>query len=584
MKFTKILLSLLFIIFILVIKILPLFSQDIIFINADITTLDEDNNRFEAIYVKNGKIELLGKTTGILKYNNWKTKIIDLNGKSLYPGFIEPHCHPIATAMIDQVVNISGYHFQSRKEILTTIKNEVDNNNNEDWLLIFGWDPVMVDDLTNPSLAELDSISPSRPMLILTQMMHHGFINSAGYKAAKITSKSPSLKGSGEFLKDEYGNLNGIVYEVSALQYILGQLPKPPIPAVQLLLNIQYSKYAKAGFTAIGVLGPINRVGNPLHLMNELAYEKNMPIRTFIYGLENQIDELKSIQLTENDKFKIKGVKLYLDGSPFTGGAAFKDPYQNTEITLNRIGLSHNHFGIPNYTVSEIYPIIEKYHRDGNQIAIHVQGEKAIDIALNAFEKVLKLYPKSNHRHRLEHNALITNEQIQKSVDLGITLSFFIDHIHYYGDKLDQIVGKKNTERYMPIGTAIRKGDFSTIHTDNPTTPINVLRPVETAINRSPFKTDQTIGENEKLSPFEALRAVTYNSAWQLNEEQRIGSIEIGKYADFVILSNNPLDIEPDKYQNIEIIETWLSGKKVNTNIYNWTNLKLLVKSLFEMI
>jgi len=564
--------------------ILPFFSQDTIFINADISTLDADNKKFEAVYIKNGKIEKLGINDEILNYDNWKTKVINLNGKSVLPGFIEAHCHPIATALAGQVMNVSGFNFDSRIEIIHAIKSEISNSNDNDWLLIFGWDPVMVDDLTNPTLAELDSISPTRPMLILTQMMHHGFINSAGYNSANITKDYPILEGAGEFKTDEKGNLNGVVYEVSALQYILSQLPKPPVSAVQLLLNMQFIEYAKAGFTSIGVLGPINRVGNPLGLMNELSLQDNIPVRTFIYALENQIQDLNSINILENDKYKIKGVKLYLDGSPFTGGAAFKDPYQNSEITLNRIGLTHNHFGEVNYTLEEIYPLIEKYHNEGHQIAIHVQGEVAIDIALNAFEKAQQQNPRENHKHRLEHNALITEQQIQRAIDIGVTLSFFIDHIHYYGDKLHYIVGKENTERYMPLGTALKHGDFSSVHTDNPTTPINALRPVKTAIERLPLKSKKIIGESEKITKFEALRSLTYNSAWQFNEEKNIGSIEIGKYADFVILSNNPLDFKTENYKNIEVIETWLGGKKVNTSIYTWTNFKLLINSLIEMV
>ena len=108
-------------------------------------------------------------------------------------------------------MNIGGLKYKSRDEIFNAIKKEVKNKNTDDWLLIFGWDPVLIDDLDNPSLAELDQLSPSRPMLILTQMMHHGFINSAGYKSANITKEYPILSGNGKFKKDVYGKLNVIV-------------------------------------------------------------------------------------------------------------------------------------------------------------------------------------------------------------------------------------------------------------------------------------------------------------------------------------------------------------------------------------
>ena len=564
--------------------ILPLFSQDTIFINGKIITMESQNSEFEAIYIKDGLISEIGNTEDIIKNVNWNTKVIDLKGKTMMPGFIEAHCHPIGTAIIDQVLNISGYNYNTRAEIINAIKTEINNSNNDDWLIVFGWDPVMVDDLENPSLSELNDISPNRPLLILTQMMHHGFINSAGYKRAKITKDYPILSGAGKFLKDNNGELNGVIYEVTALQYILKQLPKTPSSAIQLLLNIQYSKYAKAGFTSIGVLGPIEKGGYPLDFMYNLASQKNMPIRTFIYGLENQIDSANWQPNYGHDKFRLKGVKLYMDGSPYTGGAAFKDAYENSHITLNRIGLNPNHYGEVNYSLNEFIPLVEKYHNQGFQIAIHVQGEVAIDIALDAIEYALINQPRENHRHRLEHNALITTEQINRAEKLGVTLSVFIDHIYYYGDKLDQIVGEERTQRYMPLGTAMKIGNYTTIHTDNPVTPVNALRPVETAILRKTRITGKIVGSQERLTKFDALKAITINPAWQFIEENNIGSLELGKFADLVILSENPFDIDAENYQNIKIESTWLSGKKINTSIYNWTNLKLSILTLWEMM
>jgi predicted amidohydrolase YtcJ len=273
-----------------------------------------------------------------------------------------------------------------------------------------------------------------------------------------------------------------------------------------------------------------------------------------------------------------------MDGSPYTGGAAFKDSYQNTNITLNRIGLKPNHIGEPNYTLEKFSPIIEKYHKKGFQVAIHTQGETAIDIALDAIHIALLKYPRENHRHRLEHNALITKNQIKRAQSLGVTLSIFIDHIYYYGDKLDQIVGVKNTTRYMPLHSALKFGNYTSIHTDNPVTPINALRPIETSILRKARKTGDIIGKNQRISKYNAFKTITINPAWQFFEEKNIGSIEVGKFADLVILSDNPFQINIEDYQSIQISETWLSGKKVNTSIYNWTNFKLLIQSIIEMV
>ena len=262
-------------------------------------------------------------------------------------------------------------------------------------------------------------------------MMHHAFVNSAVYKAAGITIDTPNPTGGGVFQKDNQGNLNGIIYEFSALQYILDKMPKTPQGTAELLLNLQYTKYAKAGYTSISVLGPVNIAGNPLQFMEHLS-NNGSPVRSYVYPIKNQLDGSTYSNDYGNDFFKIKGVKLYMDGSPYTGGAAFSEPYLNTDLTLNRIGLKKNHRGSINFTEDSLLTTLTYYHTNNYQIAIHAQGEVAIQGILDAFTKILYKYPRSNHRHRIEHNALITKEQIAQAKKLGLTLSFFIDHIYYY--------------------------------------------------------------------------------------------------------------------------------------------------------
>lgn len=538
----------------------------------------------EAVYVKNGKIAKVGSKSDILAIKDWRTKVIDLDGRTLMPGLIEAHCHPIITSILSQVFDISGFNYNSRVEIIAAIKDEVELTDRDEWLIIFGWDPVMVADLDNPTLAELDEISPVIPMLIVTKMGHTGFINSAGYRAAGVTKDFPKLIGAGKFLKTEKGELNGMVYEVSALQYILKHLPKTPQSVIQLLLNIQYTDYARAGYTSIGVLGPVEKAGYPLDFMHDISANKDVPIRTFIYGLENQVDSCGWQVNYGHDRFRLKGVKLYLDGSPFNGGAAFADPYENSQLTNDRLGLAIDHIEKPNYSGEAFTQLVQKYHDQDYQIAIHVQGETAIDIALDAIEEALKINPRIDNRHRLEHNALITHDQITRAKDLGVTLSFFVDHITYYGDKLDQIVGTKRLGRYMPLGSAINEGHFASVHTDNPVTPIGSFRAVETAVLRQAQKTGQTIGEHEKLSVYDALKTITIYPAWQFFEDENIGSIEVGKAADFVIINQNPLEIDPEELNQIEILETWIDGRKVNTSYWTWTNFKLGIKAIWDMI
>jgi len=562
----------------------PLFAVDLIFFGGDILTMDDNQPVVEAIAVEDGRITAIGTKENIIKLRTWKTKIVNLQGKTLMPGLIEAHCHPIATAVLSQVVNISGFTYNSRAEIMATISAAVEKASPGKWVLAFGWDPVLVKDLRNPTLAELDSISTEVPIFILTQMMHQAFVNNAVYKAAEITKETPDPPGGGMFLKDGHGNLNGVIYEFSALQHILKKMPKTPQGTAELFLNLQYAQYAKAGYTTIAALGPVNIAGYPLNFMASLSRNADVPVRSFVYPLKKQLDRSAWPSGYGNDHFRIKGVKLYMDGSPYTGGAAFAEPYLNTEVTLKRMKLQPNHRGKVNYSEASLLQTLTKYHNAGYQIAIHAQGEIAIQMILNAFTEIMENYPRPDHRHRLEHNALITKNQIIQAQKLGLTLSFFMDHVYYYGEQLPQIVGPDRAARFMPLGSAFAVGHRASIHTDNPATPVDPFRVISTAVTRKTKDRGDILGPTERVTINDALKAVTINAAWQLFEDDQRGSITVGKAADFVLLSHNPLRIQPENIKNISALCTWIDGIKINISPWTWTNFKLLLLIVIDYL
>ena len=318
--------------------------------------------------------------------------------------------------------------------------------------------------------------------------------------------------------------------------------------------------------------------------MASLSRNEDVPVRSFVYPLEQQLERSKWPSGYGNDHFRIKGVKLYMDGSPYTGGAAFAEPYLNTEVTLKRMKLKPNHSGKVNYSEEDLLQTLTKYHNAGYQIAIHAQGEIAIQMILNAFTEILEKYPRTDHRHRLEHNALITNSQIIQAQKLGLTLSFFIDHVYYYGEQLPQIVGLDRAARFMPLGSAFAIGHRASIHTDNPATPVDPFRVISTAVTRKTKNTEVILGSTERVTINDALKAVTINAAWQLFEDDQRGSIMIGKAADFVLLSHNPLHVQSENLKDISVLCTWIDGNKVNISPWTWVNFKLLLFIIIDYI
>lgn len=554
--------------------------DDLVFLGGDIVTMAEPS-LVEAMWISGGRIEKLGTEEEVRAAAGSKAKVVDLEGATLMPGFIEPHTHPLASALLGSAIDVSGFRHDSRAEILESLREAMDGFLSQPWVIAFGWDPIMIRGLRPPTLAELDALSPDKPFVILTQAMHEAFANSAALREAGIARDTPDPPG-GAFGRDENGELTGAVLEVNAINYLLRALPPLPEALTALILRWKLADYARAGFTTIGVLGPVGRAEDPIGLLQGLAEDPRVPVRTVVYGLPAQLDLASPPGVDHDARFELRGVKFWMDGSPYTGGAAFADPYEDTELTRDQLHLAPGHMGPLNYALDAFTEELGRFHRAGYHVAVHTQGERAVELVLDAAEPVLRADPWPDHRHRLEHNALITREQIRRAKALGFELSFFPDHIYYYGDRLPELVGDR-VQRYMPAGSAFREGHSATLHSDNPMTPIGPLRVMRTAMLRTARRGGEALGPGERLSVDQALRAMTTNAARQLGVEEHRGSLGPGKAADLVILSRNPLDTRPEDFADIEVLSTWIDGQAVDTRKASRPNLRLALRALRQM-
>lgn len=547
----------------------PSIVKEVLFYRGTILTMEDGLAESEALLIKDGRIVGVGDLKSVRPLATEQVEYYDLGGQTLMPGFIEPHSHPLTTALFSQTIDVSGFTHNNRKEVVDTLRRGVAKGGVNGWVLATGWDPVMLDGMDTPTLAELDELSPDLPMIILTQMMHDAYANSLALEAAGIVDGIPNPQG-GEFVRDANGRLTGTVREVSAINALMAALPAAPEGAAEFLLAMQWSRYAKAGYTTVAAMGVTANGQNPMRAVQDVSRMAHIPVRTVIYALPKQL-EMDRKPDKSNVQAGVIGVKFWMDGSPFAGGAAFQDPYENSKLVLQGLHLGENHLAQLNYDEESFERAFSKYHQLGYQIAVHTQGERAIDLVLDTAEKVLRRNPRTDHRYRLEHNALITKKQLVRAHSLGFTPSFFIDHIYYYGHALPDIIGQQRTSRYMPLKTAINSGHRVTLHSDNPATPVDPFRVMRTARQREARSDKSLIGHNERLTPYEALRAMTIDAAWQLQLENETGSFLPGKSADLLLLSGNPLITPDSELHNIEVQETWLRGvpaekREVNIN------------------
>jgi predicted amidohydrolase YtcJ len=484
---------------------------DTVFVGGDVVTANESMPEAEALAVRNGRIVAVGRETEIRGCVGPATTVVDLAGRALLPGLIEAHTH--------------------------------------------------IRDMRVPTRRELDALAPDNPLMILTQMMHVAYANSRAFELAGVTRDTVVGKG-GAFGKDRDGELDGTILEVPALARFVGGLPPQPHDFHVDLLRRQYGTYAAAGYTTIVNPGQVALVRDPVRLMQEVADESTSPIRVRSYVSSDTLDGIPFGPGFGNERYRVLGLKLWLDGSPYAGGMATREPYLDTPFTRARMGLEPGHRGNLNYTDEQLTPLVEKHHRAGWQIALHVQGERAIDQALRVYGEVLRRFPRDDHRHRLEHNALITDEQLARAAELGLTVSFFINHVRFYGEGLrDRILGRERAERFMPMQSALRAGHRVSLHTDNPASPVDALGALRAAVTRSMRGSGDVLGPDERISIDDAIAAVTIDAAWQIFEEDRYGSLEVDKVADLTILSANPREVDPERLGDLEVVGTYLAGE-----------------------
>ena len=553
----------------------------VIFVGGTILTMVDRFPTAEALAIKDDKILAVGKKSDILRdHKGERTKIVELKGKqTLMPGIVDPHSHPACVSSFKFLETISAFsgEFNTPEKVLAKVKSHCDEQSQKydppRWIGFFGWDPALVRGLPKLNAKILDEIaSKDYPVFILAQTMHSAWINTKGLELCGVTADTPSPNG-GVVVKDENGNPTGMFKEQAAIQipYVTLLAQYRPLDVLENIFAT-LKEYAKEGITTVAELGSMPLTTPALGL---LTYITSLPAAVsplrlgfYVPGLGGHAEMPPPI--FGNEKLFFPGVKIWADGSPYTGTMATIDNYLDTELTRALdFDLKKYPNGLLTYRDDEKSTGLEKQVADIKRfynvsIATHCHGERAIEQSLDAYEEVIRRHPeiKSDHRFRIEHLGLITDKQLKRATALGVTASFYIDHVYYYGDALrDGIVGKERAERFSPVGLAIKNGQKHwTTHDDSPASPIHPFQRIINSMERRPILEPETqLGKQYCVKDInEGLKSITINAAWQLKKDKELGSLEVGKLADLVILSDDPRKVE--ELPNIKAIKTYLGG------------------------
>jgi len=530
-----------------------------LFINGRILTMDKNSSIAEALLIRNGLIEEVGGYEKIKQSASDNDIIVDLQGKTLLPGFIDAHSHFPFSGYSALGVNLNSPPIgktTSIGQIIEALKRKAADLENERWLYGFGYDDTLLEEKRHPDRYELDEACGDRPVFITHVSGHLGVTNSAGLKLGGISSETPDPKRGGIRRDAETGEPTGVLEE--AAQFPMRTMAMNfSAKERALMMETAVDDYTRAGVTTAQ-----NGFTN-LPLFNELSLASKtglVPLRLVVWPDPLAAEKILKGEFEtgshNTEMFQIGATKIIGDGSIQGYTAYLTRPYH---VPFNG---DSAYRGYPVTDRPHMVSLVRKYHRAGMQVAIHGNGDATIDDIIYSISEAQKDFPRDDARHIIVHCQTVRDDQLDEIKRLGITPSFFSAHTYYWGDRHRNIfLGSDRAKRISPTRTAAEKGIRFSVHVDTPVTPMNPLLLVWSTVNRISTG-GNIIGETERISPEEALRAVTIDAAWQIFQEENRGSLEKGKAADLVILSKDPLK-NLETISNIEVVETIVGGNTV---------------------
>jgi predicted amidohydrolase YtcJ len=524
-------------------------------LTGTVLTVNDAQPTAEALAVAEGRIVAVGDRADVEAWIGPGTEVVDVGKGCVLPGLVEAHGHPLmeAIALSERMVDIRPVTMTSADEVVAAVHSEVARRGQQGAYLN-GWDPLLQNGLPDPTSAWLDGIAPDSPLVILHNSGHKAFFNSVAAKRAGLHRDIPDPKGA-RYGRDADGALDGTAEETAAVFPLLAGVVSPSdFPS---MLVAECARLNRAGLTTCSDMA-FDPVFRPM--LNGLRDELTIRLRTY---------EVSNPQLVSDahpgdgdDMVRQVGIKIWVDGSPWIGNIDLTFPYLDTAATRT-IGVVPGSCGHANYTPEQLREIVGAYFPLGWQMACHVQGDAGVDTILDVYEEALTAHPRADHRLRLEHVGAITDEQLTRAHALGVTCSIFVDQIHYWGDVIvDGLFGPERGSRWMPCGSAAATGMRISLHNDPPVTPEEPLRNISVAVTRT-APSGRVLAPEERLTVEQAIRAQTLDAAWQLFADDVIGSIEVGKYGDLVVLSADPRTVPPEQIADLDVLATYLAGGRV---------------------
>jgi predicted amidohydrolase YtcJ len=562
-------------------------KADLVIKNAKVITVDKDFSIRQAVAVNDGKILAVGSDDEVKAFIAAETRVLDLKGKPLLPGINESHMHaPFFGASRPPLsLDLTYPAVKSIPDMVTALRKKAADVKPGEWIRGFGWDQSTLEECRSdpaklPRKWDLDPVSPHHPVAFTDFSVHTLLVNSKALELAGITRGTPDPP-SGELERDANGEPTGIFKEPGAQALVAAHVPLLTREEKKTALLTTLSHLNANGVTsftdaAIGPGGETFLYGvmsaQFIDLYQELLAEGRLTARVAVllllgdYGaltyedLEKGLKTFKVPAAVDKTRLQFPGVKIFADGIPLTYTS-----WMNEDYVSGHAG--HGRSVIPGNTDTEqranLIEMIKLVHRHGFQIGLHATGDRAIDAAVDGFVEAMKEVPGGDPRHYIIHGDFIGKDKagILARHNCGIAMQPFISVM--ISDFEPAVVGERRAAYEWPTRTVMDAGANLTSSSDAPVTYPNWRMGVQAAVLRKGLVSGKVSGPEESLTVEEAIRTYTINGAWQDHMESVKGSIEAGKVADFCIIGDDILSVDPHKIGEIPVLMTIVGGKIV---------------------
>ena len=533
-------------------------SPDLVVLNANVITVDETRPRAEALAVLDGKFVAVGIEAEIEALVGEGTRVIDAAGRTVTPGFIDAHMHPSPTYPPDSRlarVDLRPSSVSTMEALIESLRAKASKTPEGEWVQGRGYEDTKLG--RHPTRRDLDLASTAHPIYITHSSGHLGVVNSFVLKSSGISAKTPDPPG-GAIDRDPDGEPNGVCREGACGMVRRGVSPESPPTRQEAVAGVTrtFQRFASEGITTVvdarasprsfGVYQEIVRAGSPVRITVMFAHRylerlKEMGIRM---GLGSEW-------------LRVGGIKTS-HGNSLSGRTAWlNEPYEATNPETGK----RDYYGIPpRRSQVELDALILEIHEADFQAAVHSNGDREIEMLLVAFDRALREIPWEDHRHRIEH-ASVANPAILSGVkELGLVLALH-SYVYEHGDKMEAY-GASRWGMMHANRSALDLGIPVAGNSDFPVSAADPLLRIQSMVTRTSAE-GKVYGEEQRVTPEEAIHIWTMGSAYSIFEEGNRGSIEVGKVADFVLLSDDPTRVSPDLIKNIDVEMTVVGGKVV---------------------